>query len=129
MIRRMNRVLSALMLLAAWPVLLAGAEAGMTAKEMADLADQYYNGDGVEQSDEQAVYWYRQAADLGDAYAMAKLGWMYRNGRGVEQSDEEAVRWYRPAAELGNADAMTNLGWMYRNGRGVEQSDEEAVSW
>ena len=35
MIRRMNRVLSALMLLvllAAWPALLAGAEAGMTAE-------------------------------------------------------------------------------------------------
>ena len=73
----------------------------------------YENGRGVEQDDEQA-FWYREAAEQGNAYAQCNLGWMYGNGRGVAQDDEQAVFWYREAAEQGHADAQYNLGWMYR---------------
>jgi TPR repeat protein len=89
----------------------------------------YDTGRGVEQSDTQAVYWYRLSAEQGNSNAQDNLGWMYLNGRSVEQSDTQAVHWYRLSAEQGNSKAQVNLGWMYENGRGVEQSDTQAVHW
>ena len=89
----------------------------------------YQNGRGVEQSDKEAVRWYRQAADQEYATAQLSLGAAYICGRGVEQSDKEAVRWYRQAADQGDAAAQFSLGFAYEKGRGVEPSDEEAVQW
>ena len=69
---------------------------------------------GVEQDDEEAVRWYRLAAEQGLAWGQYDLGRMYAEGRGVEQDDEEAVRWYRLAAEQGLAEAQEDLareGW------------------
>ena len=56
------------------------------------------------------MFWYRKAAEQGDASAQYNLGVMYENGHGVEQDDEQAVFWYRKAAEQGYADAQYNLG-------------------
>ena len=52
----------------------------------------YRNGKAVEQSDEEAVNWYRKAAEQGSAKAQNNFGWMYRNGKFkcVKQSTEEA---------------------------------------
>ncbi len=76
-----------------------------------------------------ALIWYRKAAEQGHASAQSNLGTMYRNGRGVTQDDQQAVAWYRKAAAQGNAYAQNNLGWMYQNGRGVTQDDQQAVAW
>ncbi|WP_032501022.1 tetratricopeptide repeat protein, partial [Vibrio tasmaniensis] len=70
-------------------------------------------GRGVSQDYEEAVSWYRKAAEQGYARAQTNLGWMYDEGRGVSQDYEESVSWYRKAAEQGYARAQTNLGWMY----------------
>ncbi|WP_411728714.1 tetratricopeptide repeat protein [Methyloglobulus sp.] len=59
----------------------------------------YADGRGVEQDDEQALFWYRKAVEQGNAGAQFNLGKMYENGSGVEQDDEQAVFWYRKAAE------------------------------
>ena len=84
---------------------------------------------GVPQDDEQAVDWYRKAAEAGNALAMYNLGWMYEYGRGVPQDEKQVVEWYRKAAEAGNVAAMYNLGWMYAKGRGVPQDEKQAVEW
>ena len=94
-----------------------------------NLAQCYYEGDGVEQNYEKAVYWYTKAAKLGDADAQNNLGNCYQNGEGVEQDYEKAVYWYTKAAKLGDADAQNNLGNCYQNGEGVEQDYEKAVHW
>ncbi len=94
-----------------------------------DLGYMYQNGQGLEQDDELAVFWYRKAAEQGYASGQFNLGWMYDNGRGLEQDDELAVYWYRKAAEQGHARGQFNLGLMYQNGRGIEQDDELAVFW
>ena len=78
---------------------------------------------------EEAVNWYRKAADLGHPEAMRVLGYYYEKGQGIEQSYEEAATWYRRAANLGDAGAMRNLGLCYAYSRGVYQSYEEAVTW
>jgi len=89
----------------------------------------YFHGNGVEQSNEQAVYWYRQAAEQGYALAQDNLGWMYGTGTGVPRDDEQAVYWFRQAAEQGFANAQNNLGMMYQRGIGVEQDYEQAIHW
>ena len=42
-----------------------------------DLGSMYYHGHGVEQDDEQAVFWFRKAAEQGNADAQYYLGWIY----------------------------------------------------
>ena len=41
----------------------------------------------------EAIRWYRQAADRGNAAAMNNIGWLYQHGRGVPQDYGEAMRW------------------------------------
>ena len=69
----------------------------------------YDEAHGVEQSDDEAVKWFRKAAEQGEATAQKNLGYCYKLGHGVEKSYDEAVKWYRKAAEQGNADAQHNL--------------------
>ena len=84
---------------------------------------------GVEENNEEAVMWYRKAADQGNAAAQNSLGLLYYYGNGVEENNEEAVKWFRKAAEQGNAAAQWSLGNCYYNGHGVDENDEEAVKW
>ena len=69
----------------------------------------YGNGRGVRQDDEEAVRWYRRAAEQGHASGQYNLGFMYENGRGVRRDRVEAARWYQLAAEQGNASAQERL--------------------
>lgn len=94
-----------------------------------ELGVRYIEGDGVEQSAEKAVEWFRKSAGQGYAAAQNHLGVCYENGDGVEQSAEKAVMWYRKAAEQGYALAQNNLGVCYYDGDGVEQSAQKAVQW
>ena len=86
-------------------------------------------GEGVAQDKEEAVKWYRKAAEQGVAEAQFNLGVCYDNGEGVAQDKEEAVKWYRKAAEQGVAEAQYNLGACYANCEGVEQDKKEAMKW
>jgi TPR repeat protein len=76
----------------------------------------YMVGEGVVQSDTEAVRWFRAAANQGNDSAQFSLGGMYQAGRGVPQSDIEAARWYRLAAEQGNREALYNLGTVHVEG-------------
>ena|GEM_PF-3572907 len=77
----------------------------------------------------QAAFWYRKAADQGDADAQDALGVLYDDGRGVPQDYAEAAFWYRKAADQGDADAQDALGVLYDDGRGVPQDYAEAALW
>jgi len=77
----------------------------------------------------EAIRLYRDAADLGNAYAMNNIGTMYEHGEGVSKSHLEAVKWYKKAAELGDSLAMNNLGIMYVHGVGVSHNYTEALKW
>ena len=89
----------------------------------------YQNGRIVNKDLEQAVYWFRKAAEQGNAKAQNNLGWCYGNGRGVEKDYKQAVYWYHKSAKQGFAPAQYNLGWCYDNGRGVERDFKQAVYW
>jgi TPR repeat protein len=69
----------------------------------------YANGRGVAQDDQQAVAWYRKAAEQGLADARYSLGLAYENGRGVPQDNTQAIAWFRKAADQGVNAAKTKL--------------------
>jgi len=103
-------------------------------KALSDAADQgqaqaqynlglvYASGHGVSKDLEQAVKWYRKAADQGDAKAQSLLveidsgytdddlfGLAYAGGDGGTKDKAERVKWLRKAADQGNAHAIELL--------------------
>jgi tetratricopeptide (TPR) repeat protein len=90
-----------------------------------NLAEQYYKDENYDQ----AVQWYRKAAEQGHAGAQYSLGRMYDLGWGVAEDNDQAVQWYRKAAEQGHAGAQYNLGMMYDRGGGGAKDAIQAVQW
>jgi len=83
-------------------------------------------GYGVEQSEADAINWYKRAAEKGHIKAQYKLGRIYDS---LEQY-EEALPWYLAAAEGGHASAQFRVGSFFQLGRGgLSQSFEDAVHW
>ena len=94
-----------------------------------NLGYMYEYGKGVAKNYEEALKWYRKAANQNLAAAQFNIGYMYAEGKGVDKSMSEAVRWYRKAAEQGYAAAQNNLGMAYRCGNGIARDDYMGVSW
>lgn len=84
---------------------------------------------GIEKNLEEAVKWYRKAAEQGYAPAQDSLGDCHHFGHGVDVDYVEAVKWYRKAAEQGYRFAQFSLGMCYHFGHGVDEDDIEAVKW
>ena len=66
--------------------------------------------EGLPKDEQQAVYWYRKAADQEDADAQFSLGVCYNAGIGVALDRQEAFRWFARAAENGSCEAQQMLG-------------------
>jgi tetratricopeptide (TPR) repeat protein len=73
----------------------------------------------------EAIRWYREAADQGNAQAQSNIGWLYENGLGVAQDYVEAGRWYGKAADQGNASSQNNVGRLFQQGHEYA----EAMRW
>jgi TPR repeat protein len=108
------------------------------------IGNRYKTGEGAVKNYEEAVNWYRKAAEQGFAGAQNNLAVMYEKGLGVpkddseaakwyqraaEKQDAEAAKWYQRAAEKQDAHAQHSLGIMYLDGRGIPQDFEEAFKW
>ncbi len=93
------------------------------ANEMGSI---YYD---VEKDMNEAVKFYRMAAEQGNINAQNNLASCYYHGHGIPQDYEKTFEWYRKAAEQGHVDAQNNLGACYQNGYGVEQDYEKALFW
>lgn len=89
----------------------------------------YNKGLGVAKNFDEALKWYRKAAERGYAPAQRNLAIMYDTGSGCAENDAEALKWYRKAAEQGDAEAQSNLGAMYHMGLGCEKNYHEAAKW
>lgn len=77
-----------------------------------------------------AHYWYKKAAEGGNANAQQNLAVQYLTGRGgVEQNYEKAFYWTQKAAMQGWDKAQANLGYFYLEGVCVEEDNETAVYW
>ncbi|MBR0097490.1 MAG: sel1 repeat family protein [Synergistaceae bacterium] len=69
----------------------------------------YASGRGVRRDYQQAVYWYRKAAEQGHAWAQNNLGAMYANGNGIKRDFNQAIYWWQKSAAQGNTSARANL--------------------
>ena len=83
------------------------------------LGKMYYDGDGVEQDTDQAFYWFKQAADRGNAKAQFNLGVLYRDksiDSPMDNYDEQAFRYFLMSAENGDLNGQYAVGRMYELG-------------
>ncbi|HEX9770376.1 MAG TPA: SEL1-like repeat protein [Kiloniellales bacterium] len=104
------------------------AEAGHSAAAY-ELAEAYWQGDGVARDDEAATKWLTTAADRGEPRAQYLLGAAYYGGLGVEQDDALALHWLGEAATRGHDRAQFLLAEAFANGRGVETDLAWAARW
>ena len=106
---------------------LSAAEGNAAAERQ--LGFMYYRGEGVKQSDAEAVAWFERSASHGDLQSQVNLGQMYENGLSVAQSDARSAQWYRMAAEQGDRRSQLRFGQICYLGAGVPRDRAEAVKW
>lgn len=109
-------------------------------------AEQQYIGDdllklGLEEYDkgqyDSAVNLVREAADMGNPYALITLACFYGNGTGVEKDEQKALEWAHKAEEIlieiaehGDVAAQLYLAAQYRDGNnGFELNKDKAFEW
>ena len=84
----------------------------------------------VEKNTEEALKWFKKAAELGEPNAQINLGKMYMNGtlNGTpkEKNPEKALFWIKKAVSQANSDAQAILGSWYYEGTGVKKDYDEA---
>jgi hypothetical protein len=105
---------------------------------------------GITQSTTEALAWYQNAAEHGDALSAYKLGEIYEDGgpfemiqlpdgtfaagsvpqsAAIPKDFARAAFWYRIGADLGEPAAQNGLGRLYALGEGVPQDYGEAYFW
>jgi TPR repeat protein len=109
----------------------------------------YYREQEVVSNYNEAVRWFRKAAEQDYPEAQKMLDEIHHGSWVAESVDEgsaqedydrsvayykkgnyrEAIKWLRKSSEQGFVEAQYNLGAMYANGKGVIQSYEEAFKW
>jgi hypothetical protein len=116
--------------------LLAKANAGDVTAEV-QVGEQYAHAGATEHFStvaagdyQQAVAWYRKAADQKSVDGELHLAALYRDGgNGFPRDMEQAAAWYLKAADQGDVGAQGTLGVLYSMGQGVAHDDAEAYFW
>lgn len=72
---------------------------------MEALANDYLNGDEVDQDFEESFKWWKRIAETGDATAQFNVGLHFAKGAGTKRDFKKAAEWMRKAAENGDNDA------------------------
>ncbi|MCO5589194.1 hypothetical protein L7F22_043160 [Adiantum nelumboides] len=75
---------------------------------------------------QEGVYWYRQAAQLGDPAGQCNLGLAFLQD---PNHAAEAVKWFQQAALAGHVRAQYSLALCLQQGRGVDCSIVKAARW
>ncbi len=78
---------------------------------------------------DEAVRWWRQAAEGGDVEAQFNLAQAFATGRGTSADSRAAFEWFLGAAESGLVAAQARLGILYATGEGVAADPIEAHKW
>ena len=93
----------------------------------------YGTGNGVPRDDNEAVTWFRKAADQSNAEAQGNLGVMYQySGNGVPKDYLQAYMWLSPAASQGTlsgvARSRDNVAAQMTQAQ-IEQARTLAAAW
>jgi len=78
---------------------------------------------------QQAVDWYRRAAEQGHPMAQDRLADLCMIGRGLSQDDAQAFRWYRRTAEQAYPHAQCHLAYMLGEGLGTLVDEIACTTW
>ncbi|MBZ5663349.1 MAG: GAF domain-containing protein [Acidobacteriia bacterium] len=73
------------------------------------MAVRYHDGDGVPQSDTQAMLWFQLAAEQGNVAAQSAMGSYYWAGRGVPEDLSKAYMWSEIALAGGDKNSKARL--------------------
>lgn len=94
-----------------------------------DLGKVYYFGLAGNRDDNEALVWFKKAAEQGDAKGQYHLGQMYTEGKGgLKESEKEASEWYEKSATQGYAPAQYYLAILYLAGiDGIEKDQSKAL--
>ena len=84
---------------------------------------------GVKKSEEEAVKYFKMAADLNDAWAQSWLSSCYKLGAGVKHDEKEAFRYAKLAADQGLPIDQCFVADAYERGIVVEKSVAEAFKY
>jgi TPR repeat protein len=87
-----------------------------------EIAWDFDHGDGVAKDKDEAIYWYRMAANQSDSRAWNNLGVIYSD-------DELAVECFLRSAQLGSAIGAYNLAQHYKLGNGVAKDLKIAIQY
>lgn len=93
------------------------------------LGNCYSSGLGVICNPQQAIYWYKLAAEHHYPPAQYNLGICYDTGYGVSIDYHQAFINYQQAAKQGFKDAQHNLGICYVIGQGITKNYKQAMKW
>lgn len=88
----------------------------------------YRSGQGVDQSHNEALYWFERAANGGNLSAMTMAGIYYASGLGIAANPGKAAQWFAKPVEQGDPIAQYGLGMLYRDGRGVPRDLKKALA-
>lgn len=103
---------------------LMAAESG-DAEACAQVAQCYYNGEGVAKDVTQAKKWAEKSAAAGSEAGFLLLGMMAE----AKKDYQNAFAYFKASAEKGNSQACAWLARLYYIGRGVKEDKEEAKKW
>lgn len=90
---------------------------------MVQLAGIYLNGSSNQQD---ALVWYKKAANLGDRDALYQLGLLSETGVATKLDYADAMHYYEQASSKGNLSAKLALARMYQYGLGVTKDPQKA---
>jgi uncharacterized protein len=83
-----------------------------------------------QESQREAVKWFRLSAEQGNVGAVVRLGHAYSKGWGVPQSSSESRKWGRLAAEMGDPFSQSLQGNNYFHGKdGYIKDIVQAYKW
>ncbi|MBI1890220.1 MAG: sel1 repeat family protein [Burkholderiales bacterium] len=87
------------------------------------IAGAYRSGKGAPRDPNEALKWYRSAAEQGDAESQTIIATSYLS----ERKFEEAFPWYEKAAAQNQPFATHTLAYLYETGSGVEKDSKKAL--
>ena len=83
----------------------------------------FRKGLGTSANNDEAMKWYRMAAEAGDPVGKFDLANLY----GVRGENIQAIEWYQQAADQGYSPAFYRLGLHYKLAKGLPRDDEKAL--
>lgn len=92
------------------------------------LGFRYFNGEGIRQDVDSALYWLAKAAGQGDAKAANNLGYLLGWSDRVTRDYPQAVKWLRKAADAGLPTAQSQLADLMRRGLGTQPDTVAATA-